>query len=157
MMWFGITHILHSVSPSLPYTYILVHALTGSAIRETLHTLANVSRLLLLRYFNKTLPRGAHFIQTKLKHIFNWLFKSTFAGTAYTVGVGKHKKYSSGSAWIQNFFLDRDPEFGKFKAGSWSRSRKNHSGSATLELPAVTNTFGQKKHIINFFRNINVE
>ena len=141
MIWH---HTYFTFCLTFPTLYILVHALTGSAIRETLHTLANVSRLLLLRYFNKTLPRGAHFIQTKLKHIFNWLFKSTFAGTAYTVGVGKHKKYSSGSAWIQNFFLDPDPELGKFKAGSGFGSGRNHSGSATLELSAVINTFGQK-------------
>ena len=36
------------------------------------------------------------------------------------------------SASIWNFYLDMDPELGKFKAGSGSGSRIYHSGSTTL-------------------------
>ena len=37
----------------------------------------------------------------------------------------------SGSAWIQNFCLDPDPELGKFRFGSGTR-KINHSGPTTL-------------------------
>ena len=48
----------------------------------------------------------------------------------------------SGSAWIQNFCLDPDPEFGKFRAGSGSGINHLYHGQLRREtlVPGSTGT-----------------